>query len=59
VALLTGRNRLRIRHLRRARHVARAARTHLNAAGKLSALAVGDLAIVPGNQTFIIRRDRS
>jgi len=32
---------------------------YLNAAGKLSALAVGDPAIVPGNQTFIIRQDRS
>jgi mono/diheme cytochrome c family protein len=32
---------------------------YLNAAGKLSALAVGDPATVPGNQTFIIRQDRS
>jgi mono/diheme cytochrome c family protein len=32
---------------------------YLNAAGKLSALAVGDPGIVPGNQTFIIRQDRS
>jgi cytochrome c551/c552 len=32
---------------------------YLNAAGRLSALAVGDPAIVPGNQTFIIRQDRS
>jgi mono/diheme cytochrome c family protein len=32
---------------------------YLNAAGTLSALAVGDPSIVPGNQTFIIRQDRS
>ena len=32
---------------------------YLNAAGKLSALAVGDPTTVPGNQTFIIRQDRS
>jgi mono/diheme cytochrome c family protein len=32
---------------------------YLNAAGKLSALAVGDPSIVPGNQTFIVRQDRS
>jgi mono/diheme cytochrome c family protein len=32
---------------------------YLNAAGRISALAVGDPAAVPGNQTFIIRQDRS
>jgi mono/diheme cytochrome c family protein len=32
---------------------------YLNAAGKLSALAVGDPDTIPGNQTFIIRQDRS
>ena len=32
---------------------------YLNAAGRVSALAVGDPTEVPGNQTFIIRQDRS
>src|SRR5439155_27323332 len=32
---------------------------YLNAAARISALAVGDPASVPGNQTFIIRQDRS
>ncbi|PWT86430.1 MAG: hypothetical protein C5B57_01075 [Blastocatellia bacterium] len=32
---------------------------YLNAAGRISALAVGDPATVPGNQTFIIRQDES
>jgi mono/diheme cytochrome c family protein len=32
---------------------------YLNAAGRVSALAIGDPASVPGNQTFIIRQDRS
>jgi mono/diheme cytochrome c family protein len=32
---------------------------YLNAAGRISALAVGDRATVPGNQTFLIRQDTS
>jgi hypothetical protein len=32
---------------------------YLNAAGRVSALAVGDPTVAPGNQTFIIRQDRS
>jgi hypothetical protein len=32
---------------------------YLNAAGRVSALAIGDPTTVPGNQTFIIRQDRS
>ena len=32
---------------------------YLNAAGRVSALAIGDPTAVPGNQTFIIRQDRS
>jgi mono/diheme cytochrome c family protein len=32
---------------------------YLNAAGRVSALAIGDPTSVPGNQTFIIRQDRS
>jgi hypothetical protein len=32
---------------------------YLNAAGKISALAIGDPTTVPGSQTFIVRQDRS
>jgi hypothetical protein len=32
---------------------------YLNAAGKISALAIGDPTTVPGSQTFMVRQDRS
>jgi len=32
---------------------------YLNAAGKISALAIGDPSTVPGSQTFLVRQDRS